>query len=527
MEFNVDVRLHNLHCITPTDPSGEDEPYLWAYFVKVDGTVVRQRVGDPTHLTATVSVHSGSGRPGNLGVPHMSSGGNVHIPPAVGQFNTLLRPIVLDLEGGGQKIRAFIPGTILTVAILIDEEAVPRDATEGAFNDVRQHIQNRLNDLFNGLDLAPIIIAAMASPNPVQTASNALTTALADFQTAIVAECQAIAIQSAQISVMAMGDWWNPVDIVTQAAAALDPDEVIGSATLRSSEQRLIDSSLHVSFPSNLRQSSSGLGGAWYTVVGGASANLRFAPGDHSIRLAGPPARRALDGAMYTITRGRRCLDVGTDVSYTRIGFTERHVVSVVYPFLNYRFFLDDVELVGDAQQPGQPGKVSLNKAVKFPDFDETKFYLIGGRTENRTVTLSFETRRDPAAPQLQQLFISNEDQDGCYDVTLRIEAVLPDGQIIPVGVDGIRITGQAIELDNHLLERYTACIAQYLKSLRIQVKPTVPDQWKTPEIRWHQLDAAVTRLEGLRDLQLIAPASVDAIKARIATTLGLSTDLP
>ena len=34
MEMHLDTALQNLHCITPTDPSGEDEPYLWVFFYR-------------------------------------------------------------------------------------------------------------------------------------------------------------------------------------------------------------------------------------------------------------------------------------------------------------------------------------------------------------------------------------------------------------------------------------------------------------------------------------------------------------
>jgi len=64
MQLRVDVNLHTLHCITPTDPSGEDEPYLWVYYIRMDGDTIRQSTVTLTRLSAGIEVSSGPGRPG-------------------------------------------------------------------------------------------------------------------------------------------------------------------------------------------------------------------------------------------------------------------------------------------------------------------------------------------------------------------------------------------------------------------------------------------------------------------------------
>jgi hypothetical protein len=44
--FPLNLGFDNLHCIIPTDPSGEDEPYLWVFRIKLDGSSLRQRLDD-------------------------------------------------------------------------------------------------------------------------------------------------------------------------------------------------------------------------------------------------------------------------------------------------------------------------------------------------------------------------------------------------------------------------------------------------------------------------------------------------
>jgi hypothetical protein len=520
MEYSIDSALTNLHCITPTDPSGEDEPYLWVFFVTVDGNTVRQRVGDLHHLTANISVHSGSGRPGNLGAPSTVSGGNIHITPSVGQFGSGIRPIVLDTTEGGVMRRLFIPGTIAITSVVIDEDSAPRDAMEEAFNDVKTNIQNRFNDFINGLELDPLLAGAFAAPDPVAVVRRAFAQAVAGLQTTLAQESIAIAIQSAQISAMASTDWWNPFDMAALAIAGLDPDEPVGTARFTIGETDLINASLHRNLDADVRQSTTGLGGAWYRINGYANGSIRFFPGDHEIGLLGAPVREVLNAESERIVRvGRRCVEAGTRIRFTRVGFREKHQVSVNYPFLTYRYFLDGQELTGTA------GTVTLTKEVMVPDFDETSFYLIGGHQETRSVVVSYGKSRRIDRPQIERLTLSNNPNDANYDLTLTIEAVLPNGHTIPVCEDGVAIVGQSIEFADRFFEAYVACVAAYLKSLNIQVKPTIPENWKTPELRWERYREVSERLTALQRINLVDAQTIDMTKAVIAKRLRLAVE--
>jgi hypothetical protein len=129
MQFDVTAVVSNLQCTTPTDPGGEDEPYLWVFFAKLDGSTIRQRAAPAVNrLSASVEVHAGPGGHGNLGSSSAVSGSAIQVPPAVGRHETSLRPIPINIYGGTQTVRVFVPGSLLAFALVIEEDAVPAEA---------------------------------------------------------------------------------------------------------------------------------------------------------------------------------------------------------------------------------------------------------------------------------------------------------------------------------------------------------------------------------------------------------------
>ena len=169
---------------------------MWLFFVKLDGSTIRQRVDSGNHplnrLSATISVEAGPGGHGNLARSSASSGSNRSIPPAVGRHEGALRPITIDLEGATQTIRIFVPACLFVLALVIDEESVPAEAPKAAFAAVRRHLERRLNDFINGFDLSGIILAALAAlsrrDDPAPVALNGVLAALGNLQQSIAQE---------------------------------------------------------------------------------------------------------------------------------------------------------------------------------------------------------------------------------------------------------------------------------------------------------------------------------------------------
>ena len=525
MFFSTHLALNNLHCVTPTDPSGEDEPYLWVFFFKADGSNIRQRANDPTHLSANVSVITGSGRPGNLNVSSVHSGGNIHVPASIGVFDGNLTPIVLSAANGAQTIRVFVPGRVGVICIAIDEDSAPRDAMEGAFNDVKALVTQRLNDFLNGLDLKAMAQTALTSANPTQSFQDQFNALLAAFIKNVREEAVSVAKQSAEIAVMSDSDWWNPVDIVKSAVAGLDPDEPIGKAQFILSERDILNANLHRSLHADLRQSKDGLGGAWYIIDGFLDASIAFNSADHQIQTLPDMAQVMGTPETYTFQRDHIlvCVWAGTQVEVARLAHTEQYLFNVEYPVSwvkEYEYSIDGQVLTGSS------GTITLTKTVRIPEFDEDALQLnplfVKFRQESRLVQIHFEKKTNATDPQIEQLVLTNNPADGNYDILLKCEAVLPDGRHITVGDEVIFFEGQTIKLPDYFLKHAKDCLDNFVGTRWAKSKlVTLKDLWG-PVARWEQFEEAAKRLDELAAAGVFDKKSVAVSKEKIATALQL-----
>jgi hypothetical protein len=522
MIFKTNLGLSNLHCVTPTDPSGEDEPYLWVFFLKADGSNIRQRTGDPFHLSANITIVSGSGRPGNLGVSGVRSGGNIHISPKLGVFDDALKPIVLTLNQAGATIRIFVPSRIAVFCIAIDEDSAPRDAMETAFNEVKSFIQFRLNDFLNSLDLQSMATEALTSPNPEEKFQSLFTDKLEQFTQQIQKAAVDFVEFSALVAVIENLDWWNPVDIGGAIATGLDPDEPIGRAQFMFSEQEILDNNLHLTLHKDLRQSRTGLGGAWYILNGYLNATVSFNPSDIKLQILPEVSQPIGSPQEYTFQSDHifACVYAGSSIQIARIGHAGKYQIFVDYPFAGYRYTLDGQVLSGNS------GTLLLSKEVRFPEFDENSFMpsspFVKYRRETRQVKVQFEKRRLPNDPQIEQLFIANDPGDGNYDLLLKVEAVLNNGGVLPVGSEAIIFEGQTIELPPDFLKSIKDCLENFVgtkwaKSKRLTLK----DLWG-PVARRRQYEETIRELDALATVGAFDKQSVEAAKNIIAAKLKI-----
>ena len=512
MHLRVDVNLHTLHCITPTDPSGEDEPYLWVYYIKADGDTIRQSTVTPTRLSAAVEVSSGPGRPGNLLVNGVGSGGNIRIPANVGAHSAQLRPIVLRLRDGGTERRFFMPGVLSVVAVLIDEEAVPRDAMEGAHQDVRLLLKQRLDDFFNGLDLQPLILQAIAAGD-IAPARQALLDQLEAFignqGGGLVKEAIDAAIQSAMISVMSS---WNPIE---HAASALDPDEPVGTAMLRVQEDAFIGANLTQDGTQDVRQSATGLGGAWYILHGGAGGELAFTQADAVIRMQPRPPVEG-DGGTHVFHAGKLCIAESTTVRWWRMNHTLTYDVSIEYPFATFEYRLDGQLLEGNG------GVARISKEVSLPEFDPDTYKFMRWRQETRDVQVTFARTADPAAPQIQHLTLTNAPADGSYWLELRIDAVLNDGRRIFAGKHVIDFEGQTLHLPEDFVKAVEQCL-EPLTSNRFSKSVKVgPKELWGPFGRQQRFEQVVQAVEAMAAVRGQDVAATQAVIRAVAAKLKL-----
>jgi hypothetical protein len=515
MEMKLDTALQNLHCITPTDPSGTDEPYLWIFHVVADGATVRQRLDDPLRLSANIVVHTGSGRPGNLNEAKASSAANIHIPEPVGRYQSSVKPIVLDLPFGTPPLKVFIPGRLVIICAAIDEEAVPRDAMEAAFNAVKMHVQSRLNDFFNSMSMTDFATPLTDPTDPIGAASDLFNERLATVISQISDEAPTIADNTAT-------DWvwdhldWNPISWFDGVAALLDKDEPIGNHTFTLDEAGIIGRSLHEVLQGDLRQPHISLSGAWYVVNGYGNAMVRFFPGDHKLRQLPEVSRPLSLPERHKLLVQRECVEAGTIVVVQHNEHFQKWRTIVNYPFMPYKYTLDGHELVGDG------GTIQISKTVKFPEFDENKFYFVGAREEARLVTIAYERSTVPGSPQLHMVTIGNDPADGNFDLLLAIDGLLPSGSTVPVAEENLSFVGQTIDFLNDFLKDYNACVAHTLKEKWVRVKPSIPDHWRTPEAAWHQYQEIVKQLAEFHSLRIYDARTVGRIKQGIAAKLKL-----
>jgi hypothetical protein len=133
--LNLTMNLDTLVIRATTDPVGEDEPFLWTVFVKLDGDTIE--ANDITNSTATVISISGSHK--NLNVDGADQGAQIAIPPNVGQFTT-----VLKTARGIDPKRGLAAFGFLVVALEQDE------TTDGAIEEGRTalvgEVQQGLNE---------------------------------------------------------------------------------------------------------------------------------------------------------------------------------------------------------------------------------------------------------------------------------------------------------------------------------------------------------------------------------------------
>src|SRR5439155_5546133 len=193
--------------------------------------------------------HAGPGHPGNLGVSGVTSGGNVHIPPALGTWSTTLKPIPIDTPVG----RVFVPGTPIVYALVIDEDGIPHHITNTVFHEVQTFVRDRVNDFLNGLDLLDLVQKANAATPPVDLRTFLRTTVegfITDLKQKVhdYAEEEAIAMVLLDlVRVPGLG--------LIEALSSIDADESIGNgAHFSPGEDDIIGSSLFVPLHKEMKQ---------------------------------------------------------------------------------------------------------------------------------------------------------------------------------------------------------------------------------------------------------------------------------
>jgi hypothetical protein len=140
--LDVKLKLNNVHCNDEGDGIGSAEPYLWTVFFKIDGDTTQ--VNPALTLQGSATVVTTAGNHGDLPNHDVDPGENVPIPVALGEFNTRLKPILLQQPVGNVKE---VGGVVGVIAVLMEEDNTPNSAIASGHNALNKAVQDGLNAL--------------------------------------------------------------------------------------------------------------------------------------------------------------------------------------------------------------------------------------------------------------------------------------------------------------------------------------------------------------------------------------------
>ena len=506
--FRVKADLHTLHCITPTDVGGEDEPFVWTFFIRADGTTLQPDPNTPGRFIPALTVVAKPGAHGNLNVEGVVSGSNFKIPNAVGDFETELLPIPFTFTFAGQTFRGWIPGRLVCLAGVLDEDATSDSIANEIHREVVQRVQLRVNQFFGGLNFAETI--ANAAPNGIAAVraavNNFLNVQIATFRQQIRSELEDLALEVAIAEIIRSH---NPVSMLFNAVVnALDHDELVGVGEVTFAEDGLIDAGLFTNATDNIRQSNSPLGGAWYVLHTSAHGELNFFPGDVvAIPSTGTVTTR-IPGRYYP-TRDMICVPPG-QIEYWDALVPQSHDIMVTYPFCTYRYS------IGGQVLSNQPGEIRFPAEVSIEEFNEAGYPFVKLRHDIRTVTVRYRQQPDATRPQLQHLILDNDPADGSYYFTLKIEAVLTGGRLLDVAEKTLLFEGQEMQFPTGFIERIEHCLEpftsnKYAKSKRIDLR----DLWG-PRGHARRFEEVMQLIEERASIHAIPPERIESVRAAV-----------
>lgn len=513
MRFSLKARLHTLHCITPEDEGG-DEPYMLTFYVRADGTTLRQVSGGQAQLLPSLRVVSPPGAHDNIGVNDFLSTGNVRVPAAVGNFDTDLEPVPFTFTVDGRQIQAFIPGRLVAVTALLDEDMTSDRIANAIHARVTQQIEASINAFFSRLNFGPTIAGALGPGSPaekvarVRDALNAfLTQQIAVFRAELRPQLSAIAIKTVLEEVVS-----DPLGIISLFENALDRDDMIDTGQVIFAEDAMIQGNLDANTADELREHSTGLDGAWYILHSSAHANLAFDVRDVEITSR---VGTIIKGAPQSFTPPRAQLCVSPEpVEFSSDLIPQVYDILTTYPFCRYRYTIG-AEPLRDNQ-----GSVTFPALTTFQQLDPTAFPFVKLTSTTKQVTINYQIVPDAVRPQLQHLILSNVPEEGTYSFDLKIEAVLPNGQAIPVQELSRVFQGQVIGFPPGFISRIRKCRKDFTDKWSESVRVGPKELWG-PYGHEQRFAEIQTLLDTYASRLGASPQRVDQLKVFVGKAFG------
>lgn len=141
----IKLKLANIHCTDEGDSIGSAEPYLWTVFFKIDGDTVH--VDNTLTLQGTATVVTTFGNHRDLIARDVDAGDNIPIPPAIGEFSTVVKPIPVNPVPG-----TTLAGVVGCIVVLLEQDETPNAAVAQGHVALNQAVQSALDELIPTLN---------------------------------------------------------------------------------------------------------------------------------------------------------------------------------------------------------------------------------------------------------------------------------------------------------------------------------------------------------------------------------------
>ncbi|PRQ03834.1 hypothetical protein ENSA5_12030 [Enhygromyxa salina] len=138
--IKINLELERIYCHEEGDGWGSAEPYLWVVFFKLDGETVQ--LTESLTLSGTAVTHDTPGSHGNLGDAEVGVGDEVTIPAALGEWETLLKPIATPVRRANAAVD--LGGVVGAVVILMEEDNVTDEGAEAGHQALNAAVRDAL-----------------------------------------------------------------------------------------------------------------------------------------------------------------------------------------------------------------------------------------------------------------------------------------------------------------------------------------------------------------------------------------------
>ncbi|MEP6711887.1 MAG: hypothetical protein ABJA37_05715 [Ferruginibacter sp.] len=498
MKLTAEIKLDKLICNKSQESI--DEPYLWVFYFKLDGTTVYQNPNNLLVPLSTIKIITPPGSGGSLGTT-LSSGQSLFIPSTIGYHTDTLTSIKFNnipLITGGQII---IPGMTGCFVTLIEQDSVPVYAMEATHQAVRLLFENEINDFIQKLSLINVYNGIVSAsnlkpgdiPTPLQT-KDYFISLISGLQTTITAKVKSLVTKTVIATLLQNSDYGGLI------AAVEDPDDSFGNNYLLITVPELIDNSLTSLINMNFKSAAN----EWdYTLTG--SIHLNISPQhpelDQNEQLISTSALQNGEGVITDSL----CLKEPLTIIWTKEGHNETQDIWCDFTFGNeskIRWTVEGVQLTEGIND--NTGTINPYVDTWDPVFDGKaspdcySFTYI-----KKNINLGYEFLRVNNIPHLK---LSNDPVDGVYSLTVTLELILPSSNVIFIDYTIVNFDGSAILIPDDVKKLLEECHnidkarRAILNKRFTRVHKVTPKEIWGPYYRHQVFDSTINKLKELKD---------------------------